>query len=48
MPRQFARPQQPPTYGYKVVNTYPHDTDAFTEGLELHNGLLYESAGLEG
>ncbi|WP_395145298.1 glutaminyl-peptide cyclotransferase [Armatimonas sp.] len=48
MPRQFARPQQPPTYGYKVVNTYPHDTDAFTEGLEIHNGLLYESAGLEG
>ena len=48
MPRQFARPQQPTVYGYKVIKTYPHDTEAFTEGLELHNGLLYESTGLEG
>ena len=48
MPYQFARPQQPPTYGYKVMKEYPHDTAAFTEGLELHNGLLYESTGLEG
>lgn len=40
--------KQPPVYGFKVVNTYPHDTAAFTEGLELHNGLLYESTGLEG
>jgi glutaminyl-peptide cyclotransferase len=38
----------PPVYGFKVINTYPHDTAAFTEGLELHNGLLYESTGLEG
>ena len=48
MPHQFARPQQPTLYGYKVVNTYPHDPNAFTEGLEFHNGLLYESTGLEG
>jgi glutaminyl-peptide cyclotransferase len=40
--------KQPPVYGYKVINTYPHDTSAFTEGLEIHNGLLYESTGLEG
>lgn len=40
--------KQPPVYGFKVVNTFPHDTSAFTEGLELHNGLLYESTGLEG
>jgi glutaminyl-peptide cyclotransferase len=40
--------KQPPVYGYKVVKVYPHDTEAFTEGLELHNGLLYESTGLEG
>ncbi len=48
MRRQFARPQQPTLYGYKVIKTYPHDPDAFTEGLELHNGLLYESTGMEG
>lgn len=31
-----------------VLETYPHDTDAFTQGLELHDGLLYESTGLYG
>jgi glutaminyl-peptide cyclotransferase len=31
-----------------VLNTYPHDPDAFTQGLLLHDGYLYESAGLEG
>ena len=30
---------------YKVVNTYPHDTLAFTEGLEFYRDTLYESAG---
>ena len=30
-----------PTYGYKVVNAYPHDTDAFTEGLFYRDGFLY-------
>jgi glutaminyl-peptide cyclotransferase len=39
---------QPKTYSYEVVNKYPHDRDAFTQGLELHNGLLYESTGLAG
>ena len=34
-----------PEYGYQVVKSYPHDTDAFTEGLEFHNGYLYESTG---
>jgi glutaminyl-peptide cyclotransferase len=36
-----------PTYGYEIVNTYPHDTHAFTEGLFYLNGFLYESTGLE-
>jgi len=31
-----------------VVATYPHATDAFTQGLELHDGWLYESTGLAG
>ncbi len=31
-----------------VANTFPHDPEAFTQGLELHDGLLYESTGLYG
>jgi glutamine cyclotransferase len=38
----------PQTYGYAVVNTYPHDPNAFTEGLLYAEGFLYESTGLEG
>jgi glutaminyl-peptide cyclotransferase len=34
-----------PLIGFSVVNTYPHDTRFFTEGLEFHNGKLYESSG---
>jgi len=37
-----------PTYTYRVVHTYPHDPNAFTEGLFYLNGYLYESTGLEG
>jgi glutamine cyclotransferase len=37
-----------PVYGYEVVRTYPHDPRAFTEGLFLRDGFLYESTGLEG
>jgi glutaminyl-peptide cyclotransferase len=37
-----------PIYTYKVVHTYPHDPNAFTEGLFYLNGYLYESTGLEG
>ncbi len=33
-------------YGYQVVHVYPHDRSAFTEGLEYHDGFLYESTGL--
>jgi glutaminyl-peptide cyclotransferase len=31
-----------------VLSTLPHDTSAFTEGLELANGALYESTGRVG
>jgi len=37
-----------PTYGYTVVRSYPHDTQAFTEGLLYRDGFLYESTGLNG
>ena len=43
-----AVPAAVPVYGYEVVNTYPHDPEAFTEGLLYQDGFLYESTGLEG
>ncbi|WP_158267423.1 glutaminyl-peptide cyclotransferase [Adhaeribacter arboris] len=30
---------------YELIRTFPHDTTAFTEGLLLHEGQLYESTG---
>ena len=35
-------------YGYTVVRSYPHDRQAFTQGLEFVDGVLYESTGLNG
>ncbi|HEY8473098.1 MAG TPA: glutaminyl-peptide cyclotransferase [Natronosporangium sp.] len=32
----------------EVIERYPHDTDAFTQGLEVRDGVLYESTGLYG
>ena len=32
----------------EVVATYPHDPDAFTQGLEIRDGRLFESTGLRG
>ncbi|NYT01252.1 MAG: glutaminyl-peptide cyclotransferase [Methanosarcinales archaeon] len=37
-----------PVYGYQVVGTYPHDRQAFTQGLIFQDGVLYESTGLYG
>ena len=34
-----------PVFGYEVVNVYPHDTDAFTQGLAFADGHLYEGTG---
>jgi glutamine cyclotransferase len=37
-----------PVYGYRVVNVYPHDRQAFTQGLIWCDGFLYEGTGLHG
>ncbi|MBS1946402.1 MAG: glutaminyl-peptide cyclotransferase [Bacteroidetes bacterium] len=37
----------PPIINYSVVNSFPHDTSAYTEGFLVHDGLLYESTGYE-
>ncbi len=35
-------------YGYKIINTFPHDPNAFTQGLVYEDGYLYEGTGLVG
>ena len=37
-----------PVYTYQVLNTYPHDMSAFTQGLVFEDGVLYEGTGLYG
>jgi glutaminyl-peptide cyclotransferase len=54
----FAAGRQSPTastgteqtarYGYRVVQVFPHDPKAFTQGLLFRDGFLYESTGLVG
>lgn len=39
---------QPEIYTYKIINTYPHDKDAYTQGLEFYNGFLFEGTGQKG
>lgn len=36
----------PLRYTVSIVNVYPHDENAFTQGLVYENGFLYESTGL--
>lgn len=41
----FLADTAPDIYDYKIINIYPHDKNAYTQGLEIHNGFLYESTG---
>ena len=41
-------PQTPINYSYTIVNSYPHDVGAFTQGLIWHDGIMYESTGQRG
>ncbi len=38
----------PLNYSYDITNVYPHDENAFTQGLVFEDGILYESTGLYG
>src|SRR4051812_28187902 len=38
----------PSVLGYSIVNQFPHDPKAFTEGLEYRDGFLYEGTGQYG
>ena len=37
--------QAVPIYGYEIVRAFPHDPEAFTQGLVIHDGKLIESTG---
>jgi glutamine cyclotransferase len=37
-----------PVAGYRVVRVFPHDPQAFTQGLTFADGVLYEGTGLNG
>lgn len=37
-----------PVFSYKIINTYPHDRTAFTQGLYYDNEVLFESTGRYG
>lgn len=39
---------EPVAYTYRIINTYVHDPDAFTQGLLIDQGQLYESTGEKG
>jgi len=42
------KPGRPAVYTYRVVNSYPHDRNAFTQGLVFSDGVLFEGTGLKG
>jgi hypothetical protein len=38
----------PAVYNYRIVNIYPHDRHAYTQGLVYDGGFFYEGTGQEG
>jgi glutaminyl-peptide cyclotransferase len=44
----FAPPPPAPVSSYRIVRIYPHDPQAFTQGLVYADGVLYEGTGLTG
>ncbi len=40
-----ALASEAPVYGYRVLDHYPHDPAAFTQGLAVRYGVLFESTG---
>ncbi len=44
----LKNPDTSRTCTYKIVNTFPHDREAFTQGLAFEDGVLYEGTGRNG
>lgn len=40
--------KSPEVYTFKIINSFPHDTKAYTQGLEYYQGFLYETTGRRG
>lgn len=47
-PAKGSASKGPRLFGYKVVRVFPHDRQAFTQGLIIRDNVLYESTGLNG
>ncbi len=41
----FLGKSAPVVYSYEIINEFPHDDKAFTQGFVFHNGFFYESTG---
>jgi glutamine cyclotransferase len=48
MSHPAAQRKTVPVAGYQIVRSFPHDPQAFTQGLVYHDGFLYEGTGLNG
>lgn len=42
---ELVSPIEPKLLDFEIVNVYPHDIKAYTQGLEFHKDTLYESTG---
>ena len=45
---RLLKSSPPALWTYTIVNEYPHDNTAYTQGLEFKDDILYESTGLKG
>lgn len=41
-------PPEPVRYTYRIINSYPHSTQSYTQGLEYVDGTMWEGTGLNG
>lgn len=48
LPVKIFNNEAPQIYTYKVINTFPHEKNAYTQGLEFFRDTLYESTGQYG
>ena len=44
----FQNNGEPPVYRFEIVATYPHDKQAYCQGLVMDQGVLYEGTGQYG
>lgn len=47
-PGDLKTPDGPKQISYSIINTFPHDTSYYTQGLTFYNGVMYEGTGLPG